>query len=239
MKSPLNPSHRTFQEQVLDHLGRDICSGRYAPGQVLPSETELGEQFGVSRIVIREVFKALVAKGMLEVRRKVGTTVLEPSHWNLFDPRIMAWRAQSALDNPQLARDLMELRHIVEPAAARFAALRATPTDRLALRQAYQNMDLAVQGQGDYVQADLAFHAAVLAASHNQFVQQMQDALSAILRTSFEIVSLKPGGPAFSLPMHEALCHAIETGHAAAAERAARKLIEQAEEDLQTRLQDR
>lgn len=236
MEKTLYTSHRTFQAQVLDRLGHDICSGRYAPGQVLPSEMELCEQFGVSRIVIREVIKALVSKGMLEARRKVGTTVLEPVRWNLFDPSIIAWRAHSAVLNKMLSRDLMELRRIVEPAAARFAAARATDNDRKTLREAYQAMERAVQGDGDYIAADLAFHATLLSACHNQFVRQMQDAMSAILRTSFEIVSLKPGGPAFSLPMHEALCAAIEAADEVAAERAALVLIEQAESDLHTRL---
>ena len=70
----------------------------------------------------------------------------------------------------------------------------------------------------------------------NQFVRQMQNAVSAILRTGFEIISLKPGGPAYSLPMHEELCRAIENGDAEAAERAALLLISQAEEDLDGRL---
>ena len=236
MDTTLYTSRRTFQEQVVDRLGQDICSGRYMPGQVLPSEAELCERFGISRIVIREAIKSLVAKGMLVVRRKIGTTVLDPMHWNLFDPSIITWRAHSTIMNKTLSRDLMELRRIVEPAAASLAAQRASDNDRKALRTAYQAMADALAGNGDYVTADVAFHAVLLTACGNQFVRQMQDAMSAILRTSFEIVSTKPGGPAFSLPMHEALCCAIETGDAVAAERAAMELIEQAGNDLNERL---
>mgnify|MGYP000645032842 FL=1 len=115
----------TFQEQVLEQIGRDICSGRYRPGQVLPSEPELCQRFGYSRIVIREAIKSLAAKGMLEVSRRIGTLVLEHSRWNLFDPQIIVWRAECAEIDSVMARDLMELRRIVEPAAARLAALRA------------------------------------------------------------------------------------------------------------------
>ncbi|MBS1154545.1 MAG: gntR [Proteobacteria bacterium] len=229
-------SRLTFQEQVLDRLGQDICSGRYTPGEVLPSEMELCERFGISRIVVREAIKSLVAKGMLVVRRKVGTTVLDPMHWNLFDPSVISWRAHPSVLNQALSRDLMELRRIVEPAAARLAAQRASDDERRALRAAYLEMERAVAGEGDYVAADLAFHSILLAACGNQFVRQMQDAMSAILRTSFEIVSQKPGGPAFSLPMHEDLCRAIETGDAKGAERAALALIEQADSDLNARL---
>ena len=75
METTISP-RTTFQRQVLDQLGLDICSGRYAPGQTLPRESELCERFALSRIVIREAIKSLAAKGMLEVRRKLGTRVL-------------------------------------------------------------------------------------------------------------------------------------------------------------------
>ena len=63
--------------------------------------------------------------------------------------------------------------------------------------------------------------------------------MSAMLQSSFNVISEKPGGPAFSLPMHEAICVAIEKGDAQAAERAALVLIDQAEADLQDRLDSR
>lgn len=222
----------TFHRQVVDQLGRDICSGRHPPGSVLPSEPELCERFGYSRIVIREAIKSLVAKGMLEVTRRIGTLVLEPRRWNLFDPDVTTWRAASSAFDSTMARDLMELRRIVEPAAVRLAAERASDDERRALRAAYMAMARAVAGKGDYVEADLAFHTVILSACGNQYVRQMQEALSAMLRASFEIVSQKPGGPAQSLPMHEAVCLAIERGDAAGAERAAVTLIEHAELDL-------
>jgi DNA-binding FadR family transcriptional regulator len=239
MQPSSSPPRTTFQEQVLDQLGRDICSGRYKPGQVLPSETELCERFSFSRIVIREAIKSLSAKGMLEVKRRSGTTVQDTKRWNLFDTDIIGWRAEAIEADPAMSRDLMELRRIVEPAAVRLAALRASDGERRALRAAYRAMALAVAGEGDYVAADLAFHTTILSACGNQFVCQMQEAMSAILQASFRIISETPGGPAFSLPMHEAVCVAIEAGDPVAAERAALTLIEQAESDLQNRLRSR
>jgi DNA-binding FadR family transcriptional regulator len=227
----------TFQTQVLDQLGRDICSGLYQPGQVLPPEGDLCDRFGFSRIVIREAIKSLAAKGILDVRRKVGTLVLDPSNWNLFDANIIAWRAQAAGVDQVMSRDLLELRRIVEPAAARLAARRATNADLKTLRAAYDAMALAIDGQGDYVTADLAFHSTLLSAGGNQFVRQMQEAMNAILKVSFEIHSKKPGGPAFSLPLHEALCLAVESRDEGAAEAASIRLIEQAERDLMESLQ--
>ena len=230
LKSPA--PRATFQEQVLEALGRDICSGKIRPGQLLPPEPELCNRFGFSRIVIREAIKSLAAKGLIEVTRRVGTLVLEPTRWNLFDPDIISWRAQSAVFDPTLSRDLMEMRRIIEPAAVRLTALRASAEDRRNLRSAYMAMARAVAGKGDYVKADLSFHTIILSACGNQFVRQMQDAMAALLRVSFDVITTKPGGPAHSLPLHEALCEAIERGDADAAEQAALILIAGAEEDL-------
>ncbi len=230
------PPRATFQQQVLGLLGRDICAGRFRPGQVLPSEGELCERFGFSRIVIREAIKSLTAKGLLTVQRRVGTLVCEQTRWNLFDPDVIAWRAASGVADATMTRDLVELRRIVEPAAVRLAALRASDDDRQALRAAYMAMERAVAGKGDYVTADLAFHARILSACGNQFLRQMQEAMSAMLQSNFQIITEKPGGPAFSLPMHEAVCVAIEQRDAEAAERAAVVLIDQSEADLQARL---
>lgn len=230
LKSP--PARTTFQQQVLDALGKDICSGRIKPGQLLPPEAELCERFGFSRIVIREAIKSLAAKGLLEVKRRVGTLVLEHTRWNLFDTDIIAWRAESAVFDPVLSRDLMEMRRIIEPAAVRLAALRASDEDRRNLRSAYMAMARAVAGKGDYVKADLAFHTIILSACGNQFVRQMRDAMAALLHVSFEVITQKAGGPALSLASHEAVCEAIERGDADAAEQATLQLIDGAEEDL-------
>ena len=225
-------SRSTFQEQVAAQIGRDICAGRYPPGAALPLEAELCERFQFSRIVIREAIKSLAAKGMLDVRRRVGTVVQPPSQWNLFDPEIIAWRTETLGVDHALAQDLLELRRIVDPPTARLAARRATAADRANLRAAFAAMARAVGGDGDYITADLRFHGTILEASGNQFLRNMQVAMSAILRVSFQISCRRPGGTAHSLPMHEALCRAIEQGDEDAAEQAARRLIEQSEFDL-------
>ncbi|MFL9900531.1 FadR/GntR family transcriptional regulator [Paraburkholderia fungorum] len=225
----------TLHRQVLNQVGEQICSGKFLPGDILPSEDVLAEQMQVSRITIRETMKSLSAKGMLQVRRRYGTIVLPRAQWQLFDPDVITWRARAGAIEPGLIEDLMELRLIIEPNAARLAAKRATPEDRIAVRRAFTAMERAVAGHGEYVPADLAFHGAILAACHNQFVQQMQNALSAILRTSFELSSEIAGGPARSLPMHEALCVAIEQGDEVAAEQAVLTLIKRAEQDFEDR----
>lgn len=229
----------TLYHQVLTRLGKEICSRRYAPGQVIPAEPILCQQLGVSRIVIREAIKGLVSKGMLETRRKTGTVVLDPARWSLFDSAIVNWRAEATGIDLALANDIMELRRIVEPAAARLAAERASAAERKALRGAYDAMARAVAGDGDYVSADLAFHEIIIRACANPFVIQLQEVISTVLRIGFERVAETPGGPARSLPLHRKVCEAIERSEDLKAERAILALIDQAESDLRARLRMR
>jgi DNA-binding FadR family transcriptional regulator len=229
----------TVFRQILDRIGEQICSGHYAPGHVLPSEPELAQEMAVSRITIRETVKSLSAKGMLDVRRRTGTVVTPRTRWQLFDPDVIAWRAKAGTVDDVLIADLMELRRIIEPQAAKLAAVRATDSQRREIRYAYEGMAAAVAGKGAYVPADLAFHTVILTACHNQFIQQMQTALSAILQTSFALSAEVEGGPARSLPMHEALCMAIEQADPDAAERAAFALIDRAAQDFADREQQR
>lgn len=223
---------RTFHDELLDALGRDICTGRFQPEEILPAEPVLCDRFRVSRIVVREAIKSLAAKGLVEVRRKTGTIVLPRDQWRLFDPDVIGWLADGTVVDDRFVADLMELRRVIEPAAARLAASKATAGDRQAIRTALAAMVDAAGVADRYVPADLAFHSAILAACHNQFLWQMHSALSVLLRTSFVIAAQVPEGPRRSLSLHEDLCAGIENGDAAAAEQAVWRLIERAECDL-------
>jgi GntR family galactonate operon transcriptional repressor len=232
MEMDVQAPRRTFQEQLSDELGQDICSGRYSPGEVLPSEMALCDRFRVSRIVVREAIKSLAAKGILDVRRKTGTVVQPREQWNLFDLDVIGWHARAATIDERFVSDLMDLRRVIEPAAARLAAVRADQADRTAIRRAFGDMVKATAGEMDYVPADLTFHAAILKACHNQFLWQMHRALSVILKTSFTISSRVPQGPHKSLSLHEDLCVGIEAGDPDATEKAVLALIGRAENDL-------
>ena len=222
----------TIHDDVLDHLGAAICTGAYAAGAVLPAEPELCDQLGVSRIVLREAVKSLAARGLVAVRRRTGTVVQPQENWQLFDPKVVAWRASNGMMDEAFIADLMELRRVIEPAAARYAAARASAGDLALMRRSLDAMAAAIAGDGDYVPADLAFHGAILDACHNQFLRQMQQAISIVLEVSFDLCIQVPGGPASSQPLHEALYQAIAAGDAARAESAVLTLIDRADQDL-------
>lgn len=216
---------------TVDHLGEAIVAGRYGAGASIPPEPLLGEELGVSRTVVREAVKSLVAKGLVSTGPKVGTRVLTQEHWNWFDPDVVIWQSKAGLTREFLG-DLQDLRRIVEPAAVRMAAERATPADIAEIELAFEGMRQAVEEGGDYVASDLRFHQGLLRACHNRMIVQMSKALGALLRTSFEISTTRKDGPRNSLPMHRAVLDAVIARQPAKAEKAVLVLIDAARQDI-------
>ncbi len=217
---------------TLDFLGAAIVAGRYAVGATLPPEPTLCIELGVSRTVVREAVKSLVAKGLIHTGPKVGTRVMPSERWNWFDPDVITWQSKAGLST-EFIRDLQDLRLVVEPAAVKLAAARRTPEDLIEIEAAYAGMEKAVFEGGDYVTHDLRFHQGLLRASHNRMLVQMSKALGALLRTSFEISTRKKNGPRSSLPLHRAVLDAVAAGQPARAERAVLVLINGAHDDLE------
>jgi len=223
---------------TVDLLGAAVVAGRYAVGASLPPEPLLCTELGVSRTVVREAVKSLIAKGLLVTGPKVGTRVLPEEQWNCFDTDVVAWQLKAGLTREYL-RDLQELRRMVEPAAVRLAAERATAHDIKEIELAYAGMKQAVDHGGDYVSHDLRFHQGLLRACHNRMVIEMSKALGALLRTSFEISTSKPHGPAESLPLHRAVLDAVIARAPLKAERAILVLIDGANDDIESVLATR
>jgi DNA-binding FadR family transcriptional regulator len=234
MSNPIKNVHGT----TLDVLGEAIVAGRYPAGSSIPPEPTLGEELGVSRTVVREAIKSLVAKGLVSTGPKVGTRVLPGERWNWFDPDVVAWQSKAGLTR-EFLRDLQELRRAVEPAAVRLAAERATADDLARIEAAYAGMKAAIEQGGDYVLNDLHFHQGLLQACHNRMLVQMGKAIGALLRTSFEISTSKPDGPRESLPLHRAVLDAVIARKPARAEKAILVLIDGAKEDIEVVLASR
>jgi DNA-binding FadR family transcriptional regulator len=217
---------------TVDHLGQAIVAGRYGPGAPIPPEPMLCEELGVSRTVVREAVKSLIAKGLVSSGPKVGTRVLDSDQWNWFDPDVIMWQSHAGL-TPEFLRDLQDLRRVVEPAAVRMAAERATPQDLAEIESAFEGMRKAVEEGGDYVKYDLLFHQGLLRACRNRMIVQMSKALGALLRTSFEISTTRKDGPKNSLPLHRAVLDAVAAHNPAKAEKAILVLIDGAREDIE------
>ncbi|MFS4095053.1 FadR/GntR family transcriptional regulator [Streptomyces sp. AF1A] len=221
-----------MHERVVDELGRRIVGGVWEPGHPLPVEDLLATEIGVSRGALREAVKALVAKGMLRVRPRTGTRVLPPEHWNHLDRDVLRWK--QAGDAAALLRDTTELRRIIEPEAARLAADRAGPDDIRALYDALAAMEAAAAepGRSGYIEADIAFHQALLDAGGNRLLGSLGRAIGIALEHSFHVSTQTPGAVEASLPGHRAIVEAVAAGDPAAAAAAVLTVVEAAEKEI-------
>jgi DNA-binding FadR family transcriptional regulator len=180
---PTRRAHSNHAE-VARSIGIDIIAGRYPEGARLPGDAELTAMFGVSRPVLRESVKTLVAKGLLTTKARVGTVVRERGAWNMFDADVLAWHLDAGIDR-RFLNDLAEIRLAVEPRAAALAAKRRSEEDIAELQRSMDRMRREASESVDFAEADLAVHLAVARASGNPFMRSVGHVIEAALRAAF------------------------------------------------------
>jgi DNA-binding FadR family transcriptional regulator len=221
---------------VVDAIGRWILGGAYAPGDLLPKEDDLAEKLGVSRTSVREAVKVLSAKGLLQARRRVGVRVRDRDDWNLLDPQVLSWHPDVGRDEA-LITSLIEARRIIEPAAAALAAGRATAADLARIEQAYLGMERNVRTNLEACcEADLRFHASLVAASHNVVLKGLTGTIEAALRATFAITNRLVTAQSRALAAHRAVFECVRMRDVDGARAATIELLDIAARDLDGRL---
>ena len=211
---------------LVHDLGRRIVGGEFAPEAVLPNEDTLVTRFGVSRTTFREAMKTLASKGMVEIRPKVGTRVRATSHWHHTDPDVMVWQCETGPSQSFLDA-MVDLRRVLEPAAAARAAERATAEEIETIAVSFQAMCNAIGDKDAHGEADRRFHAAIFAATHNFMLARMIDLIAiGIYNNTVSAPDSIIEGQRRSLPYHRHLLDAIEARDPAAASDAALRLLE-------------
>lgn len=205
-------SGRNLHGQVVNELGRRIVSGAYPAEALLPNEEHLCHEFKVSRTALREAIKVIAAKGLLESRPRIGTRVRARDQWNLLDPDILAWRCATGAD-PEFLRHLTELREIIEPAAASLAAGSRSPAQLAAIGSALQSMENAIT-LAQWVEADLAFHTAILKGTNNPLLMPLAAIIGSALESLLNVTARSAGDFKRGLPDHQKVYAAIEAGDA-------------------------
>ena len=213
---------RNLTYGMLDSLGRAIVTGRFDK-QPFPTEAELAKQHNVSRSVTREAVKMLTAKGLLSARPRQGTIVEPSSSWNLFDTDVLRWLLERQF-SVELLKQFNQLRVAIEPEAAALAATFGDEEDFAVISAGLARMEAAERGHDDTLEADIAFHVAILRASKNPFYWQFRDVVGTALRTSIRFTNRIKGRTA-SVEDHGAVRDAILARDAASARRAMRHLI--------------
>ncbi|MEY9962471.1 GntR family galactonate operon transcriptional repressor [Streptacidiphilus sp. MAP12-16] len=225
-------ARRGVHGQTVETLARKILSGSLPQGATLDMPA-LQQEMDVSLTALRESLKVLAAKGMVDARQKRGTFVRPRAQWNLLDADVLRWQFASSTGSAvdvALLRNLGEVRGIVEPAAVRLAAERRTDADLQALATALE----AMGREGDAahaIEADLAFHRALLTATHNELLERMEMVIESGLAHRDQIVHSAPHSED-PVPSHQAVLDAVRAGDPDAAEQAMKSLLAQAMRDL-------
>lgn len=221
---------RNAHGQVVHEIGERIVRGDLSPNHVLPNETDLGVELGVSRTIVREAIKTLSAKGMIISRPKTGTIIRDRKYWNMLDPDLLGWI--STVGNiTELAHNLFEMRRIIEPAAAAIAADIGSPEAIAKIQAAYDDMEAAGEDVKAGVEPDVRFHQAILEATENVFLAPLGAMVKSALAASFQLSRSNPGAILNSLPQHKAVLTAIIDGDAEAANNQLRQLLDDAADD--------
>ncbi|MGN5376534.1 GntR family transcriptional regulator [Streptomyces sp. MUSC 14] len=174
----MDPVRReSLSNQVIARLRRQITSGTWPVGSRIPAETELVEQLGVARNTVREAVRALAHTGLLDIRHGSGSYVRATSEL----AGMMRIRFEKAHTD-----DVAEVRGALEVRAARLACAHRTAEDLERLDALLSQRDKA-WSEGDrvaFVNSDVAFHLAVVTASHNTVLAQLHADLGEVIRAS-------------------------------------------------------
>ena len=210
---------------VVADLVAAIVTGALEPGEVLPPEGELSQQFGVSRTVIRESVKRIEEKGLVVVAQGRGTTVNPPSAWNVLDPVVLSAMVDHD-DSLGVLDELSIVRGSLEASMARAAAARQTPERTAALRAAFEDTRHRIDDFEAYNQADADFHYLIMEQSGNRLAANITRILFARARESARFIGT-PGPEALrdTLDEHQAILEAIVRGDAEGAAQAMRDHI--------------
>lgn len=216
-----------LSDAIVLQLEKRILDGVLKPGDRLPPERQLAEEFGVSRPSLREAIQQLVSRGLLSSRQGGGTWVTDRLETALSDP----WERLLG-QHEELREDLLEFRRVLEGAVARGAASRATPADLARLEICVENLQQAYRG-GDLnrqAEADVAFHQAVAEASHNVLFAHLSGSLLAMLHRHVQdnIANLFAAGEVAEAlrQQHLAIWRAIRDGEPDAAQQAAEEHLD-------------
>lgn len=223
-------SRRGLHGHIVDVLGRRIMRGELVSGDIIDPDALLTE-FEVSRTVMREALKVLTTKGLVDARPRLGTFVTQRERWQLLDRDVMTWRSEGVPD-ALLVLELSEVRQVLEPAAARLAAVRRSEEQCAEIQAAMTALASTFESTeaASHVEADLAFHRAVLAASGNELLARFEVVLEPALYARNALAFERETSTEF-LGAHRAVVDAIAAKNADGAHVAMQELMEQSARD--------
>lgn len=214
-----------LSDKVAEQLLASIKSGQFSAGSRLPSERELGEQFGVSRTVVREAVRSLAAKGVIEVRSGSGVHVAAVNAAQVSEQMNLFLRGRGPIDYAKIH----EVRTTLEIRTARLAAERATHGDVAELRAHCDRMEAAAMDVERASVEDVEFHRVVARATHNELFLVMLDSIGDVLLEIRRATLGIPGRVLMGVEFHRRILSRIEAHDVEGADRAMREHLADAD----------
>jgi GntR family transcriptional repressor for pyruvate dehydrogenase complex len=227
---------KRLTDQIIDQLIAMISDGKLKPGDKLPSETALMEQFGVGRSSLREAVGALSLIGMLTVRPGHGTHVApsagesfsKPLRWGMF----MSWREK--------LHEFIEARITIEQTLVGMAVERATEAEIEEIKRSHNLLKVSKLTKRKTIEADLVFHMSIAKASHNSVLARFLEELRQPVKNWMEQKASLYGEKNYNVfEEHDAIVKAIEAHNPENARKAIREHLELAGERLTALLLER
>ncbi len=219
------------RRNVTASIAQDIFADRYPAGSALPRENDLCDLYGVSRTVIRESLKVLESKGMLRGKPRIGTTVCDKDEWNILDGDVLDWMGP-AIKDFDLLGCILEARRTIEPAAAEFAAERASTQEIADLDSAWRQMRDSANDPERFTEADMQFHTVLLNASHNQVFRRLSSAIHAALHYALHASNVAVESREDAVIIHGELVEALRLRDKARARDCSNRMLDLAGRDL-------
>lgn len=211
LSRPSSPAQRAVHDRIAHDLGIAIVGGRYQPGDILPGEERYAAEQGVSRTAYREAVRVLSAKGLVYSRTKSGTRINDRLRWNMLDLDVLAWMFEAG-PTAEFLRDIFELRIVVEPAAAQFAALRRDGQDISRMGHALEEMRRFGLQTAEGRAADQSFHRLILHATRNESLITLATSVTAVVAWTTRFARDERKESRDPMPDHDAVFDAIMRG---------------------------
>lgn len=220
-----------MQKRLSDRVADDILTmimieKRFSPGEKLPNEIDLSGELKVSRTTLREAFRILAAGGVVEIRRGLGTYVREDFPVN--EKKDISSLTAVRTD----IRDLYEMRLIVEPEAAYYAATRATAEEIEQILHMGQQIEAAIADGIDRTDMERNFHKAIARATHNEFITKLLPVIYQAIDRGVQLSQKKEKAVSDTVQDHRMLMEFLRTGNAEGARSAMKIHILHAMEEL-------
>ena len=207
---------RKLYQEVQDRLMARIESGEIRPGDQLPSERELMENYGVGRVAVREALQEMARSGIVEISHGERARVVVPTAHLLIEQ--IAGGARHLLRmQPETLDHLKEARLFLETGLVRWAARVATTDDVQRLQQRQDEHRASMVDLDQFMERDMQFHREIARITGNPIFPAIVQAMFEWASEYYQSIVRAPGAEALTLAEHQKIIDAIASRDEAAA----------------------